>query len=80
MYANVTSIRYPVVIVHAGGQTHATVMTAIAAKLNDGTTVSVITNLYNEQERMLIYANSTVLNFTDPNMNWMQFPGANLFK
>ena len=58
-----------------GGQIKATVMTAVAMQLNGGTIVTVMTNLYSKKERMLVYVNSTLLNFTAPAQYWQQYPG-----
>lgn len=60
---------------YAGGQIHATVMTAVAMQVNNGTIVTVMTNLYNAQEHLLIYVNSTLLNFSFAGNYYQQFPG-----
>ena len=59
----------------SGGQIRATVMSAVAMQLNNGTIVSVITNLYNANEHMLVYVNSTLLNFSFADNYYQQFPG-----
>jgi hypothetical protein len=56
------------------GQIRGTVMTAIAMQLNNGTVVSVATNLYNYDEHLLVYVNSTLLNFSFPSNYYQQFP------
>jgi len=50
-------------------------MTAVAMQLNNGTIVTVMTNLFGQRERMLVYVNSTLLNFTSPSSWWQQYPG-----
>jgi hypothetical protein len=56
------------------GQIKATVMTAVAMQINNGTIVTVMTNLYSEREHILVYVNSTLLNFTYESQYWQQYP------
>jgi len=66
---------FVVFVLLSGGQIRATVMTAVAMQLNNGTIVTVMTNLFGQRERMLVYVNSTLLNFTSPSSWWQQYPG-----
>ncbi len=59
----------------SGGQVSATVMTAVAMQLNNGTIVSVISNWYNLNEHLFIYLNSTLLNFSSPDQWYQEFDG-----
>jgi hypothetical protein len=56
------------------GQIHATVMTAAAMQINNGTIVTVMSNLWGDQERLLVYVDSTLLNFSSPYQYWQEYP------
>jgi hypothetical protein len=50
-------------------------MSAVAMQVNNGTVVTVMSNLYNLQEHLLVYVNSTLLNFSFAGNYYQQFPG-----
>src|SRR5215469_14198870 len=63
----------------SGAQIQATVMTSVAMQLDynsSSTTVSVMTNLYSEKERILVFVNDALLSFSSPSQYWQIFPGS----